>query len=174
MRGATIPNCGWIRASQLPAAKRPCATRRLKADDQIGSFAAWMDVQWNVLYILGSSISFVLIELPVIPLSLIINAFICGPSVRDSYKTMAEFSSWPFQKPHEYYSSFEKRPHLCEKFHDIDEETHFQSCLHQLGSLQTQNFVLDFGNEDAWCGVNLEREDIASLLRSPVCVVVWL
>lgn len=87
---------------------------------------------------------------------------------------MSELSSWAFQKPHEYYSSFEKRPHLSEKFHDIDDETHFQTYLHLLGNLQTRNFVLDFGNEDAWCGVNLERDDIASLLRSTVSAIIRL
>ena len=87
---------------------------------------------------------------------------------------MSEFTSWPSQKPREYYSSFEERPHLCEKFHDIDDETHFKTYLHLLGNLQTQNFVLDFGNEDAWCGVNLEKDDIASLLRSTVSAIIRL
>lgn len=44
-----------------------------------------------------------------------------------------------------------------------------------LEEAQTQNFVLDFGNEDAWCAVNLEREDVASLLRYPVSILIhWL
>jgi len=79
-------------------------------------------------------------------------------------------TSWAFQKPYEYYSSFEKQPHLCDKFRDIDDEASFLTYLHLLEDAHTRNFVLDFGNEDAWCAVNLEREDIASLLRSPVSI----
>jgi len=79
-------------------------------------------------------------------------------------------TSSAFQKPYEYYSSFDKQPHICDKFCDIDDEANFQTYLHLLEGAHTRNFVLDFGNEDAWCAVNLERDDIASLLRSPVSV----
>lgn len=81
---------------------------------------------------------------------------------------MTESSSWAFQKPYEYYSSFENQPHLCDKFRDIDDEANFRTYLHLLEDAHTHNFVLDFGNEDAWCAVDLERDDIASLLCSPV------
>ncbi|EYE95407.1 uncharacterized protein EURHEDRAFT_412225 [Aspergillus ruber CBS 135680] len=80
---------------------------------------------------------------------------------------MTESSSWAFQKPYEYYSSFENQPHLCDKFRDIDDEANFRTYLHLLEDAHTHNFVLDFGNEDAWCAVDLERDDIASLLCSP-------
>lgn len=79
-------------------------------------------------------------------------------------------SPWAFQKPYEYYSGFEKRPHLRNKFRDIDDEANFGAYLQLLENAQTQNFVLDFGNEDAWCAVNLEGDDIASLIRSSVSV----
>ena len=77
-----------------------------------------------------------------------------------------------FQNPSEYYSSFEKRPDLRENFHDIDEKASFQEYLHLLQDSRTHNFVLDFGNKDAWCATNLEKEDIESLLRTPVSCIV--
>lgn len=86
---------------------------------------------------------------------------------------MTEFTaSCVFQRPFEYYSSLERRPHLYDKFHDIDDKAYFMAYSKLLGEAQTQNFVLDFGNEDAWCAVNLEKEDIASLLRSPVSIFI--
>ncbi|KAH8426045.1 uncharacterized protein LDX57_003785 [Aspergillus melleus] len=71
------------------------------------------------------------------------------------------------QSPHAYYSSFTNSPAIQRGFHDIDDETHFRGYLAHLQSPQTQNFVLDFGNDDAWCAVNLSHDDIASLLRKP-------
>lgn len=72
------------------------------------------------------------------------------------------------QSPHAYYSSFATSPAIPRGFHDVDDETHFRGCLAHLQSSQTQNFVLDFGNDDAWCAVNLNHDDIAQLLRKPV------
>lgn len=73
------------------------------------------------------------------------------------------------QSPLEYYRSLSERPHLKDRFHDIDEENHFKTYLRGLQSIDTRNFVLDFGNDDAWCALNLGNEDIATLLRKPVC-----
>ena len=82
---------------------------------------------------------------------------------------MADFTtSWAFQKPSSYYASFQRRPSLSIKFCDIDDKVNFQDYLRFLQDVNTHNFVLDFGNEDAWCGVNLEQEDIAALLGAPV------
>lgn len=82
---------------------------------------------------------------------------------------MANFtSSWAFQTPSSYYANFPKRPSLSEKFCDIDNEANFREYLRFLQEAGTQNFLLDFGNDDAWCGVNLETEDVAALLGAPV------
>lgn len=82
---------------------------------------------------------------------------------------MANFtSSWAFQSPSSYYAGFQKRPSLSENFCDIDNEGNFREYLRLLQEESTQNFVLDFGNEDAWCAVNLETEDVATLLGAPV------
>ncbi|KAL2001317.1 hypothetical protein VTN02DRAFT_1917 [Thermoascus thermophilus] len=74
-------------------------------------------------------------------------------------------------QPHdraEYYSSFSTRPGLAQKFKNIDEEVHFRDYLQHLQDAMTQNFVLDFGNDDAWCAVNLEKEDFVALLDTPL------
>lgn len=68
----------------------------------------------------------------------------------------------------EYYSSFSNRPGLAQKFNNIDEEVHFRDYQKHLQDAATQNFVLDFGNDDAWCAVNLDEEDFAALLNTPV------
>lgn len=70
----------------------------------------------------------------------------------------------------EYYASFSDHPEISRKFCDIDQEAHFREKLKTLGRAQTRNFVLDFGNEDAWCAVNLEERDLAVLLKEEV----WL
>ncbi|QRD93777.1 hypothetical protein F9C07_2204913 [Aspergillus flavus] len=79
-------------------------------------------------------------------------------------------SSHSLQTPKEYYSSFNANSNLQEKFHNIDDEGQFRAYLGYLQDVQTRNFMLDFGNDDAWCAVDLEEEDIATLLRG---VVLW-
>ncbi|KAE8375228.1 ADP-ribosylation factor [Aspergillus bertholletiae] len=74
--------------------------------------------------------------------------------------------SHSLQTPKEYYSSFKSNPNIQEKFHDIDDVTQFRAYLGYLQDAQTRNFMLDFGNDEAWCAVDLEEEDIAALLRS--------
>ncbi|RAQ68185.1 hypothetical protein AFCA_010639 [Aspergillus flavus] len=74
-------------------------------------------------------------------------------------------SSHSLQTPKEYYSSFNANSNLQEKFHNIDDEGQFRAYLGYLQDVQTRNFMLDFGNDDAWCAVDLEEEDIATLLR---------
>ncbi|BAE64064.1 unnamed protein product [Aspergillus oryzae RIB40] len=73
--------------------------------------------------------------------------------------------SFRLQTPKEYYSSFNANSNLQEKFHNIDDEGQFRAYLGYLQDVQTRNFMLDFGNDDAWCAVDLEEEDIATLLR---------
>lgn len=77
-------------------------------------------------------------------------------------------SSHSLQTPKEYYSRFKSNSNLQEKFHDIDDEAQFRAYLSYLQDARTRNFMLDFGNDDAWCAVDLEEEDIATLLRSAV------
>ncbi|OJJ49786.1 hypothetical protein ASPZODRAFT_58856 [Penicilliopsis zonata CBS 506.65] len=71
------------------------------------------------------------------------------------------------QTAHSYYASFPDHLDLANKFLNIDEEVGFNHCLQQLQQAKTRNFVLDFGNDDAWCAVNLEHDDFAALLSKP-------
>ncbi|KAL5333447.1 hypothetical protein BJX70DRAFT_380873 [Aspergillus crustosus] len=73
--------------------------------------------------------------------------------------------------PQEYYASFSKNPNILENFSNIDEASHFRGYLALLRDVRTQNFVLDFGNEDAWCAVDLEQQDLTALLthNRPKC-----
>ncbi|KAL2828493.1 hypothetical protein BDW59DRAFT_143197 [Aspergillus cavernicola] len=72
----------------------------------------------------------------------------------------------------EYFSSFPDNPSIADKFHNIDEVSNFRDHLAVLRDAQTRNFVLDFGNEDAWCAVNLEQKDLTTLLthNKPRCL----
>jgi hypothetical protein len=81
---------------------------------------------------------------------------------------MSSSSTSTDQSPSEYYASFTDRPTLQGKFRDIDEETCFYAYNRRLRDAQTRNFVLDFGNDDAWCAMNLRQEDFGLLLRKPV------
>ncbi|KAL4866466.1 hypothetical protein BDV12DRAFT_172845 [Aspergillus spectabilis] len=64
----------------------------------------------------------------------------------------------------EYYASFPNNPNIFDNFNNIDEGSHFREYLALLRDVRTRNFVLDFGNEDAWCAVNLEQQDLTALL----------
>ena len=69
----------------------------------------------------------------------------------------------------DYYGSFPRNPNIKASFRNIDEAAHFKNYLTLLRDVQTRNFVLDFGNEDAWCAVDLERADLMELLGNDVC-----
>ncbi|GIK04445.1 hypothetical protein Aspvir_008528 [Aspergillus viridinutans] len=84
---------------------------------------------------------------------------------------MASSSASSDQNPYEYYASFTNGPALQGKFRDIDEETCFYAYNRRLRDAQTQNFVLDFGNDDAWCAMNLSQEDFGLLLRKPILIL---
>ncbi|PYI19394.1 hypothetical protein BO86DRAFT_328078 [Aspergillus japonicus CBS 114.51] len=69
--------------------------------------------------------------------------------------------------PQDYYFSFTQKPSIQDKFRDIDDAANLKHYRTLLQDPQARNFVLDFGNEDAWCAVNLDKEEIALLLRKP-------
>jgi hypothetical protein len=71
----------------------------------------------------------------------------------------------------DYYASLDEEGSLVEKFKDIDDKTQFHTAIRRLQDPLTQNFVLDFGNEDAWCASDLNTDELKLLLRKPVC---WL
>lgn len=70
--------------------------------------------------------------------------------------------------PQDYYSSLDDEGSLAEKFKNIDDKTQFEAAVLCLKDPLTQNFVLDFGNEDAWCASNLGTDELKLLLSKPV------
>ncbi|KAJ5929918.1 hypothetical protein N7466_005411 [Penicillium verhagenii] len=68
--------------------------------------------------------------------------------------------------PKKYYDGL-KGAHgsLQDKFNDIDEKGHFETYMLRLKKPNTQNFVLDFGNEDAYCATDLVTKDFKALLN---------
>jgi hypothetical protein len=68
----------------------------------------------------------------------------------------------------EYYESLAPRSSLSHKFSDIDDADNFAHCRQMLANSSTRNFVLDFGDEDAWCGFDLTNDDFEALVNSQV------
>lgn len=70
-----------------------------------------------------------------------------------------------------YYASLSSQIPLSEKFRNIDDAQYFRHCQQMLMDSSTRNFVLDFGDEDAWCGFDLTKDDFVALRDSQVRVV---
>ncbi|KAJ5188430.1 hypothetical protein N7491_004755 [Penicillium cf. griseofulvum] len=69
--------------------------------------------------------------------------------------------------PQDYYSSLDNGGSLVEKFKNIDDNTQFYTAIRRLKDPLTQNFVLDFGNEEAWCASDLGTSELKLLLSKP-------
>ncbi|EED24334.1 conserved hypothetical protein [Talaromyces stipitatus ATCC 10500] len=65
----------------------------------------------------------------------------------------------------DYYKSLSSQPSLAEKFSNIDDAHYFRQCQQTLLNGTTRNFVLDFGDQDAWCGFDLQKEEFVSLMK---------
>lgn len=70
--------------------------------------------------------------------------------------------------PQEYYSGLGNDGSIEEKFKDIDDKTQFYGAMRRLEDPLTKNFVLDFGNDDAWCASDLDTNELNLLLSKPV------
>ncbi|KAG5295205.1 ADP-ribosylation factor [Histoplasma ohiense] len=66
----------------------------------------------------------------------------------------------------DYYFNITSRPQLWETFRDLDNAIHFAECRGRLIDEATQNFVVDFGNDEAHAAFDLGEEDFAALLSS--------
>ncbi|KAJ5804676.1 uncharacterized protein N7518_000979 [Penicillium psychrosexuale] len=69
--------------------------------------------------------------------------------------------------PQDYYSSLDDEGLLVEKFKNIDDKTQFYLAMRRLQDPLTRNFVLDFGNEEAWCASDLNTNELKRLLSKP-------
>ena len=70
--------------------------------------------------------------------------------------------------PRDYYSGLDNDGSLIEKFKDIDDKAQFYGAMRRLEDPLTKNFVLDFGNDDAWCASDLDTDELQKLLSKPV------
>jgi hypothetical protein len=68
----------------------------------------------------------------------------------------------------DYYMSLSLQPDLADKFSNIDDAHNFRQCQQKLLTSTTRNFVLDFGDQDAWCGFDMQKEDFVSLMKDQV------
>ena len=68
----------------------------------------------------------------------------------------------------DYYKSLSSEPTFAGIFSDIDDAHNFRQCQQKLLTSTTRNFVLDFGDQDAWCGFDLEKDEFVSLMKDPV------
>ncbi|PGH33540.1 hypothetical protein GX50_03612 [[Emmonsia] crescens] len=67
----------------------------------------------------------------------------------------------------DYYSSITGRPQLWDAFRNLDNAIYFAECRGCLIDETTQNFLVDFGNDEAHAAFDLDEEDFAALLSSP-------
>lgn len=71
----------------------------------------------------------------------------------------------------EYYKNIhvnDKSPSFADRFKDIDDAANFQHYQKLLLTADTKNFVLDFGDDDAWCAVNLDQDEFGALANETV------
>ena len=67
-----------------------------------------------------------------------------------------------------YYASLSGRPELGQCFRNVDQTAELDICREQLRKAATRNFLLDFGDEEAWCAIDLERDDYIAILSAGV------
>lgn len=68
----------------------------------------------------------------------------------------------------DFYKSLSSEPAFAEIFTNIDDAHNFRQCQQKLLTSTTRNFVLDFGDQDAWCGFDLEKDEFMSLMKDQV------
>jgi hypothetical protein len=74
------------------------------------------------------------------------------------------------RSPEEYYASLQgAQGSLESKFKNIDDETNFMDYMQRLQNELTRSFVLEFGNDVAYCATDLNTGDFRGLLSGQVC-----
>jgi hypothetical protein len=73
------------------------------------------------------------------------------------------------RSPEEYYASLQgAQGSLESKFKNIDDKVHFMDYMQRLKNPLTRSFVLDFGNDVAYCATDLNTGDFRGLLTGQV------
>ena len=67
----------------------------------------------------------------------------------------------------EYYRHLEEKS-ILSAFKDLDNNANFKSLDDKVRHTRTRNFVVDFGDEEAWCGFDLEADAVKMLLKASV------
>lgn len=68
-------------------------------------------------------------------------------------------------RPSEYYHQVGEWP-IGEAMKDFDNPENYDELARAVMSARTRNFVLDFDDDHAWCGFDLDSDAVTSLLRS--------
>jgi hypothetical protein len=77
---------------------------------------------------------------------------------------MAEAADTPLPS---YYGN-QKSWRIQEAVRNFDDPSNIGFFTTSVSNARSRNFFVDFGDEEAWCGFDLEAEDYASLLKTPV------
>lgn len=67
----------------------------------------------------------------------------------------------------EYYRQFGSLT-FTDNIKNFDEHRNFQNLEVELRNPKSHNFVIDYGDDEAWCGFNLDGNSISKLLKSEV------
>lgn len=53
-------------------------------------------------------------------------------------------------------------------FQNFDDLSNFKSLDNKVRLTRTRNFIIDFGDDEAWCAFDLDAEPVNKLLKAPV------
>lgn len=73
----------------------------------------------------------------------------------------------------EYYYNLPASDSLLPKLRNLDDCSDFTECKLRLGNEDTENFVVDFDDNGAWCAFDVEKDELSSLLDKDVCRVMF-
>jgi len=66
----------------------------------------------------------------------------------------------------EYYRTLENHG-IKNLVRDMDDRSSFRNCQRSVHDPGTQNFFIDFSDDEAWCGCNVNAEHLNVLLKTP-------
>jgi hypothetical protein len=69
----------------------------------------------------------------------------------------------------EYYRQLNEKS-ILSAFKDFDNRSNFKSLDDKVRHTRTRNFVVDFGDDEAFCGFDLEADAVKKLLKAPVSI----
>lgn len=70
---------------------------------------------------------------------------------------------------HSYYQNLNLEG-IEEHIRNFDDPRNLEFFSNAVSNARSRNFVIDFGDREAWCGFDLDVPEFRSLLRSPVAI----